>query len=386
MHSALSSFRFEADGADLVALRERVREARWPAQIAHVGWDRGVPIDYLQELARRWAHSFSWRAVEERINALEQVTTSIDGANIHAIHIRSSRPNAIPLVMTHGWPGSVLEFLDIAVLLTEPCDGEVAFHLVLPSLPGFGFSGPVQEPGWEHYRTAQAWAILMTRLGYERFGAQGGDWGATVSRELGRMFPDRVIGVHLNLIPGAQARCAPTETDLKGLDAEDRDRWWRSWEKTQRWQAEQEGYAIQQATRPQTLAYALTDSPIGQLAWIAEKLHAWSDPTSSIDADWLLANATLYWLTRTAGSSAAIYYERAHTSYPTPAPSPTPTALADFPYENFIPIRQIAERSNNIVRWTTMNRGGHFAALETPDLLADDIRAFFATLDQTATS
>jgi pimeloyl-ACP methyl ester carboxylesterase len=226
----------------------------------------------------------------------------------------------------------------------------------------------------------------MNRLGYRRYGAQGGDWGAAISRELGGIRPQRVIGVHLNLIPGSSATSEPDEEELAVLMPAERERTLASWRRSQQWSGEQDGYAALQVSRPHTLAYALTDSPVGQLAWIVEKFKEWTDsgdrPEDAVDRDQLLSNVMLYWLTGTAGSSARIYYERAHADYwgQPPAPSTTPTALADFPRENFIALRHIAERSNNIVRWTSFDRGGHFAAMEQPDLLVGDIRAFFRQL------
>jgi pimeloyl-ACP methyl ester carboxylesterase len=331
-----------------------------------------------------WRHGYDWRAAEARLNEWPQFLTTIDGANVHFAHIRSPEPDATPLLITHGWPGSIVEFERIAGPLTDPAahggDRADAFHLVLPSIPGFGFSGPTRETGWEYRRVASAFVELMRRLGYARYGVQGGDWGSAISREIGRIRPDQVIGVHLNLIPGAAAAAAePTEAELAELSPAERARTWASWERTRAWLRDRQGYADIQSTRPQTLAYALTDSPVGQLAWIAEKFMEWTD---SDPGDGRHGAVMLYWLTGTAGSSARIYYERAHAAYwgAPPEPSQAPTALALFPAENFIVLRHIAERTNNIVRWTEFDRGGHFAAMEQPELLVGDIRAFFRTL------
>jgi len=383
-------FRIAIPTADLEDLHQRLDRTRWPDELPGVGWAYGVPRDYLRELAHYWRHGYDWRAAEARLNEWPQFMTTIDGADVHFAHVRSPEPDATPLLVTHGWPGSIVEFEHIVGPLTDPRahggDPADAFHLVLPSIPGFGFSGPTRETGWEYRRVAGAFAELMRRLGYPRYGAQGGDWGSAISRELGRVHPERVIGVHLNLIPGAAAASEPTEQELAGLDPAERERTRASWERTRAWTRDRQGYADLQSTRPQTLAYALTDSPVGQLAWIAEKFKEWTDsrerPEDAVDRDHLLTNVMLYWLTGTAGSSARLYYERAHADYwgaPT-EPSQAPTALASFPEENFIVLRHLAERTNNIVRWTEYDRGGHFAAMEEPDLLVDDVRSFFRQL------
>jgi pimeloyl-ACP methyl ester carboxylesterase len=386
----LRPFRIDIPQADLDDLQDRLDRTRWPDELPGAGWSYGVPRGYLQELARYWRHDYDWRAAEARLNQWPQFTTEIDGAHLHFAHITSPEPGATPLLMTHGWPGSIAEFTTVAGLLTDPAahgaDPAHAFHLVLPSIPGFGLSGPTTEPGWEYRRVAAAFAELMSALGYPRYGVQGGDWGAAISRELGRTRPDAVIGVHLNLVPDGGATREPDAAELAGLSPAERDRTIASWERLQEWVRHRQGYADVQATRPQTLAYALTDSPVGQLAWIAEKFREWTDsagrPEDAVDRDQLLTNVMLYWLTGTAGSSARIYYERAHAPYrgQPPEPSAAPTAVAVFPRDNFIPLRHVAGRTNNIVQWTQYDRGGHFAAMEQPDLLAADIRAFFARL------
>jgi len=385
-------FRIDIPQADLDDLHDRLDRTRWPQEIPGSGWAYGVPVGYLRELADHWRHRYDWRAAEARLNAWPQFTTEIDGAHIHFAHIRSPEPDAVPLILTHGWPGSVVEFLDVVGPLTDPVahggDAADAFHVVVPSIPGFGFSGPTTESGWEPGRIADAWAELMTRLGYERFGAQGGDWGAAISRELGRAHPGRVTGVHLNLLPGAQATAEPTLEELAGLSPAERERTLASWESWSAWTADASAYAAVHATRPQTVAYGLTDSPVGQLAWIIEKFREWTDteelPEEAIDRDLLLTNVMVYWLTGTANSAARIYYERAHTTtgrFARPTePSTAPTALALFPAELQIALRHRAERTDTIVRWTPYDRGGHFAALEVPELLVADVRAFFRTL------
>jgi epoxide hydrolase len=380
-------FRIDVPQGELDDLWERLDRTRWPAELPGVGWAYGVPVDYLRELARYWRHEYDWRAAEAALNAWPQFTTTIDGANIHFAHLRSPEPAATPLIMTHGWPGSIVEFTAVAGPLTDPRahggDPADAFHLVLPSIPGFGLSGPTRQTGWEYQRVAGAFAELMRRLGYRRYGTQGGDCGAAISRELGRTRPGEVVGVHLNLLPNGGATREPDAEELAALSPAERERTWASWERGREFARERQGYADIQATRPQTLAYALTDSPVGQLAWIAEKFREWTDPHGpGVDRDQLLTNVMLYWLTGTAGSAARIYYERAHAPYwgSPPEPSTAPTALADFAHDNFIPLRHIAERTNTIVQWTGYERGGHFPAMEQPAVLVDDIRRFFRGL------
>ncbi|MFF7952768.1 epoxide hydrolase family protein [Streptomyces griseorubiginosus] len=389
---SITPFRVDIPQRDLDDLHARLDRTRWPDDLSATGWAYGVPAAYLRELAHHWRHSYDWRAAEAELNAWPQFTTVIDGTTVHFAHVRSPEPDATPLILTHGWPGSIVEFLDVVGPLADPAahggDPADAFHVVVPSIPGFGLSGPPADTGWEPGRIADAWAELMTRLGYERFGAQGGDWGAAISRELGRAHPGRVVGVHLNLLPGAQATREPTEEELSALEPGERERTQESWRRWSEWSSEGTGYAVLNSTRPQTVGYALTDSPVGQLAWIVEKFQAWTDsaelPEEAVDRDRLLTNVMLYWLTGTAGSAARIYYERAHAegdhaARPT-EPSTAPTALAVFPAEIQIPLRHKAERTENIVRWTELGRGGHFAAMEEPDLLVDDVRAFFRQL------
>nr|WSY57861.1 epoxide hydrolase [Streptomyces sp. NBC_00886] len=374
-------FRLDIAEADLDDLHRRLDRTRWPDELPGAGWDYGMPLAHLQELTRYWRHDYDWRAAEARLNEWPQYTTVIDGARVHFAHIRSPEPVATPLLMTHGWPGSLVEFTHVAGPLTDPAryggDPADAFHLVLPSIPGFGLSGPTRERGWELRRVTAAFAELMRRLGHARYGVQGGDWGAVISRELGRTRPE-VIGVHLNLLPNGYMAHDPG--DLSGLSPQEAENTRRSWARFQAWVRDRQGYADIQSTRPQTLAYGLTDSPVGQLAWIAEKFHEWAE--HPVDRDLLLTNVMLYWLTATAGSSARIYYERAHADYwgTPPEPSTAPTAVAHFPRDNFVLLEHIAQETNNVVQWTDHDRGGHFPALEEPDLLVDDIRRFFRTL------
>lgn len=372
-------FRIDISKAQLDDLRDRLTRTRWPDELPDAGWDYGAPLAYVRELAERWRTGYDWRAHEAELNAYPQFTTTVDGANVHFLHVRSPEPDAVPLVLTHGWPGSVVEFLDVIGPLTDPRahggDPADAFHVVVPSMPGYGFSGRTRDRGWNVNRIASAWAELMTRLGYERFGAQGGDWGAGISRELGLVVPERMIGVHVNMLFTA----VPDEPDPPLTDDE-RARL----ERRDRYRTGGLGYGAIQSTRPQTLAYALTDSPVGQLAWIAEKFAEWTDspePAGGVDRDRLLTNVSVYWFTATAGSSARLYYEAARSGqWGRPARSTAPTGVAVFPKEIAPAIRRFAEPDNNIVHWSEFDRGGHFAAMEAPELLVGDVRAFFRGL------
>jgi pimeloyl-ACP methyl ester carboxylesterase len=376
--TSIQPFRIDIPQADLDELRARLARTRWPDQLPGVGWDYGIPLEYVQGLAEYWRTTYDWRVHEGRLNEFPQFTTTIDGQNIHFLHVRSPEPDALPLIITHGWPGSIVEFMNIIGPLSDPRahgeDPADAFHLVVPSIPGYGFSGPTRDTGWNVRRVARAWDELMTRAGYQRYGAQGGDWGSSISRELGLIVPEHLIGVHLNMlvpnVPHDPAELADlTDGEKARLQAMDRFR------------SAGMGYGAIQATRPQTMAYGLTDSPAGQLAWIAEKFGEWTDaglPDEAVDRDQLLTNVMLYWLTATAGSSARLYYEAAHAGdWGPPAPSTVPTGVAVFPREIAPAIRRFAEPYNNIVRWTEFDRGGHFAAMEAPDLLVGDVREFF---------
>lgn len=378
--TAIRSYRIAVPDAALDDLRQRLERTRWADELPDVGWSYGVPVGYLRELAEYWRSTYDWRAQEAGLNALPQFTTTIDGQNIHFLHVRSPEPDALPLVITHGWPGSIVEFLNVIGPLSDPRnhggDPADAFHLVVPSVPGFGFSGPTHERGWNTGRVAGAWVELMARLGYGRYGAQGGDTGAIVSPELGRLDPDHVVGVHVNNLLSFPSG---DPAELAGLGAADQARL----AYLERYQREMAGYAIIQSTRPQTLAHALTDSPAGQLAWIVEKFREWTDPRAAlpeeaVDRDLLLTNVSIYWFTATAASSARIYYEGARTWGQLPARSAVPTGVAVYPTDTTI--RPLAERDHNVVRWSEFDRGGHFAAMETPDLLVADVREFFRGL------
>lgn len=378
-NTQIREFRIEIPEEDLDDLRARLARTRWPDQPDGAGWDYGIPLDYVRDLAEYWRTGYDWRAHERKLNEFPQFTTVIDGQRVHFLHVRSPEPDALPLVMTHGWPGSFVEFTEVIGPLTDPRahggDPADAFHLVLPSIPGYGFSSPLRGTGWNVHRVTLAWDELMTRLGYGRYGAQGGDWGSSISRELGIVAPGHVAGVHLNMLIPQGA------SDDDGLTGEEKARL----ERGRRFRSSGMGYGAIQSTRPQTLAYGLTDSPAGQLAWIVEKFREWTDgdlPEDAVDRDQMLTNVTLYWLTGTAGSSARLYAEAARSGGwgPPQQRSATPTGVAVFPYEIAPPVRRFAERSETIVHWSEFDRGGHFAAMEEPGLLVGDIRDFFGKL------
>jgi epoxide hydrolase len=372
-------FRIDVHQQDLDDLVERIARTRWPAEIPEVGWDRGVPLGYLRELAEYWRTGFDWRAAEARLNRYPQYRTEIDGTTVHFLHIRSESAGAQALLLTHGWPGSVAEFVEVIDPLVN---GPVPFHVVVPAIPGFGFSGPTGDSGWGIERVAAAWGSLMDSLGYPRFLAQGGDAGSAITLELARQRPESVAGVHINLLPPAPP---PSPDAPAALNPVDQGRLARMMDFEQR----RSGYIKIQSTRPQTLAYALTDSPVGQLAWIVEKYREWSGcvdlPEEAVARDHILTAVTIYWLTATAGSSAQLYYEGAdylrRMLVPGPgerlAPVTVPAAVAVFPQDFWLPVRAWAGQDlPNIMRWTEFPAGGHFAALEQPAAFVDDVRAF----------
>lgn len=371
-------FQVEITRTELSDLRRRLGETRWPAQIPNVGWARGVPVDYLRELAGYWAERFDWPAWEKRLNSYPQYLTTIDGARIHFLHIRSRQPDATPLLLLHGWPGSVLEFLEVIEPLTDPVGPGPAFDLIIPSHPNFGFSGPTTDSGWDSSRTARAYIELMHRLGYPRYAVQGGDFGAFIGPDIGRIAPDRVLGVHVNaatwgFIPSGSV----PDQEIETFTELERIRLMR----VGRFLSDGSGYFQIQGTRPHTLGFALADSPAGQLAWIVEKFESWTGTDGTleerVDRDHMLANVSIYWFTNTGSSSAQMYYESSHART-RPTRSPVPTAVANFAED--VAIRRYAEQTNTITRWTDYDSGGHFAAMQTPDILVDDIRAFFREL------
>jgi len=343
-----------------------------------------VPRDYLKALAAYWQTQYDWRAAEAELNAYPQFTTNIANQTVHFLHARSPHANAMPLMLLHGWPGSVVEFMDLIGPLSDPRahggDAADAFHLVIPSMPGHGFSRPLAGAGWTHHRIAQAYAELMRRLGYQRYGVQGGDAGAFIGPEMGRIDRAHVAGVHVNAL--VQLPSLPQILiGLATFSAAERKRF----ALFKHYRDEMMGYVHIQGTRPKTLAYGLNDSPVGQLAWIVEKFKEWTDPAAAlpedaVDRDRLLTNASLYWFTGTAGSAANLYYETLHdpAGMKPKRRNRVPTGVVISTQD--VTIRRWAERENNIVHWTELQRGGHFAALEAPDVLVGDMRKFFRRL------
>jgi pimeloyl-ACP methyl ester carboxylesterase len=374
---AIVPFRIQVSDAELDDLRERLRRTRWPDPAPVEDWSQGIPLPYVQGLCRYWAADYDWRSREALWNAWPQYRTEIGGVEIHFLHVPSPEPDALPLVVTHGWPGSVVEFDRVIGPLSDPRshggDPADAFHVVCPSLPGYGWSGKPRVTGWDVRRTAEAWATLMDRLGYTRYGAQGGDWGAMVTTSLGAQDPDHVVGIHLNMVV-AGPEPGQTEFDAEEQASVAAMANYRDWES---------GYSQQQATRPQTLGYGLADSPAGQCAWIVEKFRAWGDcgddPVAVLGADRVLDNVMFYWLPGAAASSARMYWE-SFRRVPR-EPVRVPAAVSMFPKEIFRPSRRWAERMLVDLRhWNELPRGGHFAAFEQPELFIEEVRAGFRSM------
>lgn len=377
MSASIERFEIRVDDAVLADLTERLRRARLPDQIPGTGWDYGVPTAYLADLARYWRDQYDWRVHEARLNRFGQFRTEIDDQTVHFLHATSPHADALPLLLTHGWPGSIVEFLEVVEPLTRPDrhGGEAtdAFHVVAPSLPGYGWSGPTHARGWDPDRIARAFAELMARLGYARYGAQGGDWGAQVATRLGVVDLGHCAALHLNMPIGSKPdepiELSETErADLAALG---------------RFASEESGYALEQSTKPQTLGAALHDSPVGLLAWIVEKFRAWSDcdgdPESVFSRDDLLTNVMAYWVTGTITSSARLYWEHRHGGV-TPEFVTVPTGVARYPREILRYPRAWVERQYHVTYWNELPRGGHFAAMEQPELFVDDVRRFFRTV------
>jgi epoxide hydrolase len=379
MTKDITPFRIDIPQQQLDDLHDRLDRTRWPTALPGDDWNTGVPLHWLRDLTEYWRTGYDWRAAEARLNQYPQFTTAIDGQRIHFLHVRSREPGAFPLILTHGWPDSIVGFLDLVDALTDPRahggDPDDAFDVVIPSLPGFGFSGPTIDGGWTTDRIARAWAELMRRLGYRRYGAQGGDLGAAISPQLGRVAPDHVAGVHLNG-PSIVPPVPLPDEELAELSDLERDRVHR----IEAFMQEEYGYIAIQSTRPQTIAYGLTDSPVGQLAWIMDKFREWTHPRNTvpdtiIDRDRLLTNASIYWFTGTAGSAAYVGYAQAGNWTTQYTNSGIPTAALVFAQD--VSIRRYVEEQNTISRWTDVDHGGHFAAMEEPEILIADIREFF---------
>ena len=378
---AVIPFKIHVADSVLADLKQRLARTRLPGEITGSDWDYGTNLAYLKELVAYWQQKFDWRAAERRLNQFDQFTTTIDGLDIHFIHQRSKNPNAMPIAITHGWPGSIVEFTKIIPLLTDPAahGGKAgdAFHVVAISLPGFGFSGKPAERGYGPERMAGILAKLMARLGYTRYGLQGGDWGSSISRFAAINDASHVVGLHTNFcLAGPPPGAKDPNEGVTAAELE-RTRARQTFFDTER------GYFLEQSTKPQTIGYALDDSPAGLAAWIVEKFRAWSDVNGNVEQkftkDELLTNIMLYWVTQSGASSARIYYENQRAK-PPQGRVQVPTACAVFPKEISIAPRRWVEAQYNVTRWTEMPRGGHFAAMEEPTLLAEDIRGFFGTL------
>jgi epoxide hydrolase len=374
-------FQIDIPAADIADLRDRLRRTRWAEPATVRDWSQGVPLGYLQDLCRYWVDSYNWPSRQAYLNSFAQYRTEIDGLAIHFLHVRSLHGDAMPLILTHGWPGSFVEFLDAIGPLTDPTthggQASDAFHVVVPSLPGYGFSGKPAKPGWGVGRTARAWAQLMSRLGYQRYGAQGGDWGSNVTVSLARQDVEHVVAIHLNMViafPGPEDK-ELTEAERVARSA------------STDYMTYDSGYMKLQSTRPQTLGYALVDSPAGQCAWILEKFWSWSDtggdPVKALGADRLLDNVMLYWLTCTAASSARMYWESANDHLRDPVSVPMGASI--FPREIIRPSRRWAQRQFTDIRyWGEPERGGHFAAFEQPVIFVDEVRRFFRAVREGA--
>ena len=363
----------------LIDLKYRLDHIRWPDQLENAAWERGTEKDYLQSLVSYWREQYDWRAQEAELNRLPQFRCTVDGVDVHFIHKRGSGPNPLPIILTHGWPDSFIRYKKMIPLLADPAryggDPNDAFDVIVPSIPGFGFSGKPSVGGVNNSTVSELWAKLMTEeLGYETFAAAGGDMGSGVTRYLAAIHPELLVGIHVTDI--GIIRQLMTAHDEASLSKEELQ--YKA--DVQKWIVEEGGYISLQATKPQTLAYGLSDSPVGLAAWIVEKFRSWRDQDCEFDKkfdnDELLTNIMIYWITNTIGPSAHRYFENTH-SLPQLGRIDVPTGVALFPSDVLLPPREWAEKNLNIMRWTHMPRGGHFAAMEEPELLAEDIRAFF---------
>ncbi|WP_067182164.1 epoxide hydrolase family protein [Microtetraspora niveoalba] len=371
MSTEIRPFRIDVPQRDLDDLIDRLTRTRWPEQLPGEGWSRGVPVAYLKEMAGYWRDGFDWREQEARLNAFPQFVTEIDGLDVHFLHVRSPEPDALPLILTHGWPNSVVEFTDLIGPLTDPRahggDPSQAFHVVAPSVPGFGFSAAPRTTGFGAADVGRMWAELMSRLGYERYGAHGGDLGAYITPAVAQADPEHVVGVHITGGIGF-----PTDEDVPDMNAEER----AQYEEMRRWVGGGVDHHRLLRAAPQTFAFAWHDSPAGLLAWMMQKNKEFAinvdEPDQAIDRDLLLANVTLYWLTGTSGSSSWFMYESTEFRWPV-GQDRVPTGVYCGPPA----IRRLADRNNTIIHWPDSNPGGHFVAMDEPEALARDLRAFF---------
>lgn len=376
---AVERFHIHVSDEILDDLKFRLQHIRWPDQFDDSGWDRGTDLHYLQSLISYWRDQYDWRRHESELNRFSQYSCSIDGVDVHFVHERGKGPNPLPIILTHGWPDSYLRYQKIIPHLTDPAshggDPEDSFDVIVPSLPGFGFSSRPKHPGVNNFRVSEMWANLMTKeLGYKKFAAAGGDMGSGVTRYLAFNHPELLFGIHLTDI--GIIRNLMTSQEQATLSEEEQQYKKRASE----WISHEGGYMSIQSTRPQTLAYGLSDSPAGLAGWLIEKFRAWSDCNGnlqqSFSEDELITHIMIYWVTNTIGSSAHMYYENSH-SLPPLGYIEVPTGIALFPADLLLPPKDWAMRNLNVTRWTSMPRGGHFPALEEPELLAQDIRAFY---------
>jgi pimeloyl-ACP methyl ester carboxylesterase len=380
MSQSIEQFRIRIEEPVLEDLHDRLVRTRFPDQIAGTGWEYGVTVDYLRQLVEYWRDTYDWRAQEAGLNEFSHFRTRIDEQSIHFLHARSAHDEAMPLIIIHGWPGSIIEFLDVIPRLTDPeafgGDAGDAFHVVAPSLPGYGFSEPTRAPGWDEQRIAHAFIELMDRLGYPRYVAQGGDWGAQVTSRIGGIDPEHCAAIHLNMALGSPPMGDSPLTDEEQADLA----------AMQQFAKEESAYAQEQGTKPQTLGVALNDSPAGLLGWIVEKFRAWSDcdghPENCYTRDQLITNVMLYWVTQTSASAARLYWESRHRDEATKTLPfiEVPTGVARYPKEILRWPRPWVERQYNVVHWAEMDRGGHFPAMEHPELFVNDLRTFLRSV------
>ena len=381
---AVQPYKIEIPDSVLDDLKSRLERTRWPDELPGTGWDYGSNLDYVKELVEYWRTKFDWHAQEKLINSFSHFKSKVDGLNIHFIHEKGKGPNPMPLVITHGWPGTFFEMYKVIPMLSDPAshggDPADAFDVVAPSMPGYGFSDATDKRGLSVLSVSDLWAKLMSEnLGYQRFAAQGGDWGARVTAKLGLSHGDKVIGIHTTSTSSPTPYQGPGTRELSEAEK-------AMLAQRVQWLADEGGYSHIQATKPQTLSYGLNDSPAGLAAWIVEKYRTWSDCGGDVESrftkDELLTTITIYWVTQSINSSTRLYYESFFQAWDLAEDEKiqVPVAIASFPRENSVPLREWAERSFNIQQWTDMPSGGHFAALEEPDRLVEDIRKFFRGL------